>query len=47
MKMEIPNYQNELEKAVGQCKSLLDVGCGSNSPIKPFFHNLIVPTTSF
>ncbi len=31
-----PEYAAELEKAVGDCKTLLDVGCGSNSPIKPF-----------
>ena len=35
-----PNYQVELEKAVGQCKSLLDVGCGSNSLIKSFSKKL-------
>jgi predicted TPR repeat methyltransferase len=29
-----PNYQMELEKAIGNCKTLLDVGCGSSSPIK-------------
>lgn len=31
-----PNYQIELEKAIGKCKNLIDVGCGSDSPIKPF-----------
>jgi ubiquinone/menaquinone biosynthesis C-methylase UbiE len=31
-----PNYQAELEKTVGDCKTLLDVGCGSSSPVKPF-----------
>jgi SAM-dependent methyltransferase len=31
-----PNYQVELEKAIGSCKTVLDVGCGSLSPIKPF-----------
>jgi len=35
-----PNYEMELEKAVGNCKSLLDVGCGSSSPIKHFSKNL-------
>lgn len=32
----IPNLSKELEKAVGSSKTLLDVGCGSDSPIKPF-----------
>ncbi|QQG40225.1 MAG: methyltransferase domain-containing protein [Candidatus Aenigmatarchaeota archaeon] len=32
----LPNYPVELEKAVGDCKSLLDVGCGDDSPIKRF-----------
>jgi len=31
-----PNYSIELENAVGKCKSLLDVGCGNDSPIKSF-----------
>jgi len=31
-----PNYQIELEKATGHCSSLLDVGCGSSSPIRRF-----------
>ena len=31
-----PEYRVELEKAVGNCKTLLDVGCGPDSPIKPF-----------
>lgn len=35
-----PNYQIELEKAVGNCKGLLDVGCGSSSPIKSFSKKL-------
>lgn len=29
-------YEAELKKAVGNCKTLLDVGCGSDSPIKYF-----------
>ena len=29
-----PSYYDELERAVGDCASLLDVGCGSNSAIK-------------
>lgn len=36
----IPKYGIELEKAVGNSKTLLDVGCGSNSPIFPFSHKL-------
>ena len=35
-----PNYPVELKNAVGNCKSLLDVGCGSSSPIKLFSRNL-------
>ncbi|MBI2549616.1 class I SAM-dependent methyltransferase [Candidatus Woesearchaeota archaeon] len=35
-----PDYPVELEKAVGDCKTLLDVGCGSNSPVKLFQHRL-------
>lgn len=35
-----PNYGIELERAVEKCKSLLDVGCGSNSPIKSFSKKL-------
>lgn len=35
-----PNYQKELERGVISCKSLLDVGCGSSSPIKSFSKNL-------
>lgn len=31
-----PEFRVELEKAVGDCKTVLDVGCGSNSPIKYF-----------
>lgn len=31
-----PDYYAELEKAVGGCKSLLDVGCGKDSPIANF-----------
>ncbi|MBI3037327.1 class I SAM-dependent methyltransferase [Candidatus Woesearchaeota archaeon] len=33
-----PSYGKELEKAVGSCKTLLDIGCGENSPIKQFSH---------
>lgn len=32
----IPNYARELEIAVGDCESLLDVGCGKDSPIQNF-----------
>ncbi len=33
----IPSYQAELERAVGdKCKTLLDVGCGYDSPIQHF-----------
>jgi len=35
-----PQYVNELEKAVRGCKSLLDAGCGSDSPIKSFSKKL-------
>ena len=31
-----PDFQLELEKKIGNCDSLLDVGCGSSSPIKKF-----------
>jgi SAM-dependent methyltransferase len=34
------SYQIELEKAVGKCVSLLDIGCGSSSPIKYFSKKL-------
>ena len=34
------NYQTELEHAVGNCKTLLDVGCGEDSPVKSFSNNL-------
>ena len=30
------SYETELEKAIGKCKTLLDVGCGNDSPIKSF-----------
>ena len=29
-------YGQELEKAIGGCKSVLDIGCGAHSPIKAF-----------
>jgi len=32
----IPNFRKEIEHAVGHCKNLLDIGCGSNSPIRYF-----------
>ena len=35
-----PNYRKELKKAVGESKTLLDVGCGSNSPIASFSSTL-------
>ena len=31
-----PNLRMELEKAILPCKNLLDLGCGSNSPIQYF-----------
>ena len=31
-----PNYPMELERAVGDCRTLLDVGCGAESPIRNF-----------
>jgi len=31
-----PDYQIELGKLTKDCKSLLDIGCGDNSPIHPF-----------
>ncbi|MDP2587567.1 MAG: SAM-dependent methyltransferase [bacterium] len=31
-----PGYEQELERAVGDCRTLLDVGCGAYSPIKSF-----------
>jgi len=34
------NYEKELEILTRDCKSLLDVGCGNNSPIKHFSHKL-------
>ena len=36
----IPSYEAELRNAVAGCKSLLDVGCGSSSPIKAFSKSL-------
>ena len=35
-----PNYRKELKKAVGVVESLLDVGCGCDSPIESFSQNL-------
>jgi len=35
-----PSYQIEIEKAVGECVRLLDLGCGSSSPIKSFSKKL-------
>ncbi|MFQ5977096.1 MAG: class I SAM-dependent methyltransferase [Candidatus Heimdallarchaeota archaeon] len=36
-----PDYPKELEKAVGDdCNTLLDIGCGSSSPIKRFSKKL-------
>jgi len=35
-----PNPQTELQRAIGDCKTLLDVGCGDNSPIKSFSNKL-------
>src|SRR3989338_9256449 len=36
----INRHDAELELAVGSCKTLLDVGCGSDSSIKLFSHKL-------
>lgn len=33
-------YRFELDKAVGDCRSLLDVGCGHRSPIRGFSNRL-------
>lgn len=30
----LPNYPKELKKLTSSCSSLLDVGCGENSPVK-------------
>lgn len=35
-----PSYERELERAVGNCRTLLDVGCGAYSPIKDFSKRL-------
>jgi hypothetical protein len=35
-----PDYPRELEKAVGGCKTLLDIGCGENSPVRHFSKKL-------
>ena len=35
-----PDYPRELEKLVGNSKTLLDIGCGYNSPIKSFSHKI-------
>ena len=35
-----PDYRTELRKIVKGNRTLLDVGCGSNSPIKSFSHKL-------
>ncbi len=34
-----PNLRTELENAILPCKTLLDLGCGANSPIKYFSDN--------
>ena len=34
------DYPKELEKAVGNCKTLLDIGCGENSPVRQFSKKL-------
>ncbi|MBI2143982.1 methyltransferase domain-containing protein [Candidatus Woesearchaeota archaeon] len=31
-----PGYPKELERAVKGCKTLLDIGCGENSPVRHF-----------
>lgn len=35
-----PSYEVRLEKIIGDCESLLDVGCGNSSPIKSFSKRL-------
>jgi SAM-dependent methyltransferase len=35
-----PGYEKELEEAVRNCTSLLDLGCGSSSPIQSFSKKL-------
>ena len=35
-----PNFETLLESAVGDAQTLLDVGCGTNSPIQYFSHRL-------
>jgi predicted TPR repeat methyltransferase len=37
---QLSNYEIELAKAVGDCQTLLDVGCGSASPIRSFSQKL-------
>lgn len=32
----LKKYEDELEQAVGDCRTLLDVGCGDDSPIQGF-----------
>jgi hypothetical protein len=39
-KDDFPDYEVELRKAVADCRTLLDVGCGSSSPIEPFSSGL-------
>lgn len=34
------NYNTELERAISDCKSLLDVGCGGSSPIQSFYNKI-------
>lgn len=40
-KDDFPDYGSELRKAVADCRSLLDVGCGPSSPIEPFSSRLL------
>ena len=36
----LPSYERELERAVGDCKTLIDLGCGYPSPIRSFSSRL-------
>jgi ubiquinone/menaquinone biosynthesis C-methylase UbiE len=40
VRKEFPSVEIEIRRAVGDCKTLLDVGCGSSSPIKFFSDRL-------
>lgn len=40
VQQEFPSVETEIRRAVGDCKTLLDVGCGSSSPVKSFSNRL-------